>query len=114
MILLDTHALVWSTTSPVQLSTAARRAILAARAGDGVALAAVSLHELAIVVIRSGLRGPADPVEQTLLRLTEGVAILPLTPAIAALAVQFSRDALPGDPGDRLMSRRRWRMVWSW
>lgn len=49
MILLHTHALVWAVAEPKRLSRAASVAIGKARREDGVAIAAITLWELAAV-----------------------------------------------------------------
>ncbi len=48
MILLDTHTLVWAVADRKRLSKAATAAILKAQNEDGLALAAISLWELAV------------------------------------------------------------------
>jgi PIN domain nuclease of toxin-antitoxin system len=47
MILLDTHVLLWMSVDPKKLSKKARAAILDSRANDGIAVAAITLWELA-------------------------------------------------------------------
>ena len=47
MILLDTHAIVWLVIAPERLSRAAASAIRRAQASDGIAIADVTLFELA-------------------------------------------------------------------
>ena len=47
MILLDTHVLVLLSLEPNKLSKKARQAIRAERAGSGIAIAAITLWELA-------------------------------------------------------------------
>ncbi len=101
MILLDTHALVWAVAEPRRLSRAAVTAIRKARSRDGVAIAAISLWELAALVARGRIQAYGT-IESSVGLLIEGVAILPLTPEIAALATQFPED-YPQDPADRLI-----------
>ena len=99
MILLDTHVLIWAVAEPKKLSRAATAAIVKARADDGVAVAAVSLWEIAILVARRRIQVYGS-VEASVRMLTEGVAILPLTADIAALATQFPEE-YSRDPADR-------------
>lgn len=99
MILLDTHVLIWAVAEPKKLSRAATAAIMKARADDGVAIAAVSLWEIAILVARRRIQAYGS-VEASVRMLTQGVAILPLTPDIAALATQFPEE-YSRDPADR-------------
>ncbi|MGD0228301.1 MAG: PIN domain-containing protein, partial [Terriglobia bacterium] len=47
MILLDTHVLIWMASDPKQLSKKARDAIRDARQKTGVAVATITLWELA-------------------------------------------------------------------
>ena len=47
MILLDTHVLLWMASDPKRLSSKAREAIRNARQNTGVAVATVTLWELA-------------------------------------------------------------------
>ena len=103
MILLDTHVLLWSQVAPEQLSARARQVIAEARRGrGGVAIAAISLWELAWLFARGRLE-PAGPVEQALAALAAPVTVLPLTVRIAVLAAAFPLS-IPGDPMDRLIA----------
>ncbi len=101
MILLDTHALVWAVAESKRLSRAAAAAIRKARAGDGLAIAAISLWELAALVARGRIQAYGT-VEASVRLLVEGVTVKPLTAEIAALATQFPDD-YPRDPADRLI-----------
>jgi PIN domain nuclease of toxin-antitoxin system len=47
VIILDTHALVWAVAESKKLSRSAQQAIRKSRLHDGVAVAAVTLWELA-------------------------------------------------------------------
>lgn len=101
MILLDTHVLVWAIAEPKRLSRAAAAAIRRARKAGGVAIAAISLWELANLVARGRVQS-FGPLEASVRMLIEGVTIKPLTPEIAALSAQFADD-YPQDPADRLI-----------
>ncbi len=101
MILLDTHALVWAVAESKRLSRAAAAAIRKARAQDGLAIAAISLWELAALVARGRIQAYGT-VEASVRLLVEGVTVKPLTAEIAALATQFPDD-YPRDPADRLI-----------
>jgi PIN domain nuclease of toxin-antitoxin system len=102
MILLDTHALVWAVAESKRLSRAASHAILQAQKEDGLAIAAITLWELAMLVSRGRIQSYGT-VEASVELLIEGVVIKPLTPKIAALAVQLTEE-FPLDPADRLIS----------
>jgi PIN domain nuclease of toxin-antitoxin system len=104
VILLDTHVLVWAAAEPKRLSAAATRAIRGARSSGGMAIASVSLWELALLFARGRLRLQGT-IEGSVRQVVEstGVAVLELTPTIAALAVQLP-DGFPRDPADRLIA----------
>lgn len=104
MILLDTHVLVWLVSEPSQLSLTAASAIRRARTNGGIAIAAISLWELALLFSRRRLRSPGT-VEASVRWIVEGAgAILkPITWEIAVLATQLPED-FPQDPADRLIA----------
>jgi PIN domain nuclease of toxin-antitoxin system len=101
VILLDTHVLVWAVAESKRLSRAATTAIRKARAEDGVAVAAITLWELAALVARGRIQAYGT-VEASVRLLVEGVTVKPLTAEIAALATQFP-DNYSRDPADRLI-----------
>jgi len=101
VILLDTHVLVWTVAESKRLSRAATTAIRKARGEDGVAIAAITLWELAALVARGRIQAYGT-VEASVRLLVEGVTVKPLTAEIAALATQFP-DNYPRDPADRLI-----------
>ena len=87
MIVLDSHVLLWLRVMPERLSAPARRAIEEAREG-GLAIAAISLYELARLLVR-GAAVPAGTPEQGLANLTGPVTVLPITAAIALIAATW-------------------------
>ena len=101
MILLDTHTLVWLVAEPKRLSAPAKNAISGSR--DGLAIASITLWELAVLFQRGHLLGHGT-VEASVRLVAEsaGVSVKPITPEIAALAAQFPDD-YPRDPADRLI-----------
>ena len=101
MILLDTHVLVWAAAEPKRLSATALAAIRKARREDGVAIAAITLWELASLIARGRIQAYGT-VDATLRLFIEGLTIKPLTPEIAVLATHFPDD-YPRDPADRLI-----------
>jgi PIN domain nuclease of toxin-antitoxin system len=102
MILLDTHVLIWMASDPKRLSKKARAAIRDARQKTGVAVATITLWELAWLA-ENGRIQVAGSVE-SFARETAARGILqPITPEIAALAVQLPAD-FPKDPADRLIA----------
>lgn len=102
MILLDTHVLVWAVADRKRLSRAATAAIVRAQSEDGLALASISLWELAMLVARGRIQAYGT-VDASVRLLVEGVVIKPISPEIAALAAQFGHD-FPQDPADRLIA----------
>jgi PIN domain nuclease of toxin-antitoxin system len=101
VILLDTHVLVWAVADPKRLSRRAAVAIRRARGEDGLAIAAITLWEVAALIAKGRIQAYGT-VEASVHLLIEGVIVRPLTAEIAALAVQFPDD-YPRDPADRLI-----------
>jgi PIN domain nuclease of toxin-antitoxin system len=101
LIVLDTHVLLWAIADSKRLSRTADAAIRRSRQGDGLAISAITLWELASLVARGRIRGYGT-IESSLNRLVEGVTVKPITPEIATLATQFPDD-YPHDPADRLI-----------
>ena len=101
MILLDTHVVFWASGQSQMLSKDAASAIRRARRGGGVAVAAISIWELALLFSRGRIHG-SGTTEAAIREVLEGVTVLSITPEIAALATQFPDD-YPHDPVDRLI-----------
>lgn len=93
MILLDTHTLVWLELEPTRLSEAATSAIRRARKDEGIAVAAITLWELAMLLSRGRVKAQGT-VEASVRMFIEhaGVEIKPITPQVAALAGEFPND----------------------
>jgi PIN domain nuclease of toxin-antitoxin system len=104
VILLDTHVLVWLMLEPGRLSRPAVSAIRRARRSGGLAIAAMTLWEVAMMFSRGQIT-PRGGVEESLRKLVEEatVEIKPITPEVAALAWQFPDD-FSRDPADRLIA----------
>ena len=102
MIVLDTHVLYWLQVEPAKVSRRAAKAIAEAEKSGGVAIAAITLLELAHMIERGRLI-PHGTVEATIRLLTGGVVIKPLTAEIASLSIQFPAD-FPRDPMDRVIA----------
>jgi PIN domain nuclease of toxin-antitoxin system len=101
MILLDTHVLVWLSLEPSKLSKKAVAAILEARAGDGIAIASISVWELAWLA-QNGRIDTSESVNDFVRQCVSKVLIRSITTKIAAVAVGFP-DSYPRDPQDRLI-----------
>ncbi len=102
MIFLDTHALLWMASDPKRLSKKARAAIREAREKTGVAIAAITLWELAWLA-ENGRIQVTGSVESFVRETASRVMVEPITPEIAAFAVQLP-SSFPKDPADRLIA----------
>jgi PIN domain nuclease of toxin-antitoxin system len=101
VILLDTHVLIWAVGDASRLSRAATSEIRRARHKGGLAVSAITLWELALLVNHGRIQ-ISGTLESSIRQLLENVTVRPITPEIAALAVQFPDD-YPRDPADRLI-----------
>jgi PIN domain nuclease of toxin-antitoxin system len=104
VILLDTHVLLWLAAEPARLSRSAAAAIRRALRSGGIAIASISLWEIAALFARGRLRarGTTEASLEAILKAT-GVSLREITPTIAALATQFPDD-FSADPADRLIA----------
>jgi PIN domain nuclease of toxin-antitoxin system len=102
VIILDTYVLVWMASDPKRLSKKATDAIREARQKSGVAIAAITLWELAWLA-ENGRLTVAGSVESFVRETAARVIHQPITPEIAALAVQLP-EGFPKDPADRLIA----------
>jgi PIN domain nuclease of toxin-antitoxin system len=104
VILLDTHALVWLVAEPTRLSRPATDAIRRARSAGGLAVASISLWEIAILLARGHVRGHGT-IDASIQQVVDAarVSVREITPVIAALSTQFPDD-FPRDPADRLIA----------
>jgi PIN domain nuclease of toxin-antitoxin system len=103
VILLDTHVVVWAAMERKRLSRAAESALLRARRGGGLAIASISLWEIASLFARGRIEtyGTIEASVRQVLE-TVGVIVKPITQEIAVLAAQFP-ESYPRDPADRLI-----------
>jgi PIN domain nuclease of toxin-antitoxin system len=104
VILLDTHTWFWLGARPERLSAAARAAIARALKSGGLAIASVSLLEMAWLMAhhRLGFRGTPETALTGLVDET-GVVVKEITPAVALLVLEFA-DEFPRDPIDRIIA----------
>jgi PIN domain nuclease of toxin-antitoxin system len=102
VILLDTHALLWMASDPKRLSKRAHEAIRQARQHTGIAVATITLWELAWLA-QHGRIMVMGSVESFVRETAARVILRPATPEIAALAVGLP-DPFPKDPADRLIA----------
>jgi PIN domain nuclease of toxin-antitoxin system len=104
VILLDTQAAAWLTTRPQRLSRPAADAIRRHGGQNGLAIASVTLMELAHMLASGEIRSTGTPrewlhgfVAKTVLSIRE------LTVDIAVVAAHLPPD-FPGDPFDRVIA----------
>lgn len=102
MILLDTHVLYWMATDSKRLSRRAVAAIRRARQNTGVAVATITMWELAWLA-QNGRIVVTGGVEVFIRETVARVILRAVTPEIAALAASFPQ-AFPRDPADRLIA----------
>ena len=101
MILVDTHAMIWLTQEPDQLSKAAHLALLEGRQEGGVAIADITLREIAMLVARGRVK-VSTPLD-VYLRFVESLfQVLPIDGRTAVQAMRFG-SSFPKDPADRLI-----------
>lgn len=101
MILLDTHIVIWLAFEPVKLSKRAKEAIRAARLQGGLAIAAITLVELAWLAEKGRVETTLS-VESFVRLCASKMTVLPITPEIAARAVSLP-GSYPKNPQDRLI-----------
>lgn len=100
-LVLDTHAWIWLVTGSASLSLAARDAVADA---DVMFVPAICLWELGMLVDKGRVQVPHGLRAFFDASLIPGrMEVAPITPSIAARTVEF-RNALHGDPADRLIA----------
>jgi PIN domain nuclease of toxin-antitoxin system len=102
VILLDTHVILWLSGEPEKMSKRALEAIENARAGDGIALSAISFYEIARLVTRNRVELDS-PLESYLRELETRFQVRHISVPISLIAAQFLED-FPGDPADRIIA----------
>lgn len=103
MILLDTHVLVWMVSDSSRLSRPAFRELRKAERNGEMAIASITLWELALLYQRGRLRtsGSVESAIRTILEKSR-IAVIEISPEIVALSTTFP-DTYPKDPADRLI-----------
>jgi PIN domain nuclease of toxin-antitoxin system len=108
--MLDTHVIHWWSAEPDRISRAATKALNEA---DELAVAAISLFELAWLANRERIIVTV-PIRSWLEQLAREVRTVGITPAIADTAVSLP-SSFPGDPADRLIYataiEHGWRLI---
>jgi PIN domain nuclease of toxin-antitoxin system len=103
-LLLDTHVFLWVCLEPSRLSKVAASAIRRAARRGGMAIASISLWEIAMLSARGRVLPNASIsawLSQAL--ATAGVGVAELTPPIAEQSTAFGAD-FPTDPADRIIA----------
>ncbi len=85
VILLDTHVLIWLASEPGKLSKKASEAIRNASEGEGIAISAITLRELAWLATYGHLE-IAGTVEAFVEKISSRTAIRPTTARVAVPA----------------------------
>lgn len=103
MILLDTHVLVWMVSDSSRLSRSAARELRKADRNGELAIASITLWELALLYQGGRLR-TSGSIESAIRMIIEKsrVQIIEISPEIAALTTTFP-ESYPKDPADRLI-----------
>jgi PIN domain nuclease of toxin-antitoxin system len=102
VILVDTHIVLWLALEPKQLSPDALKLLAESRQkSDGVAIADVTLWEIAMAVSR-GKVVLETPLSAFLRSIEETYRIFPMTGEIAERGMKFS-EMYPRDLADRMI-----------
>ncbi len=101
MVVLDTHAWIWLSSDPSKLSRTAAAAIDAA---GTIGVPSISCWEVSMLAAAGRIELDQPVTEWVRLALAQpGILALPLTPPVAVAAGLLDRDAMPGDPADRMI-----------
>lgn len=101
MIVLDTHAWIWSVSKPSNLSRAAKNHI---KNETRIGVSAISCLEVAMLVAKGRItldRGTREWLESAL--AMPKFELLALTPEVAVAATSLGKE-FPGDPADRIIA----------
>ena len=103
ILLLDTHALVWSVEDNPRLGVQAKRAINEAAREHRVAVSAISPWEIALLVSKGRLKLAADVMDWLCDALRKpGISLVPLEPEIAVASTRLPFE-MHADPADRIL-----------
>ena len=101
MIVVDTHAVIWMTCEQDKLSTTARSVLAEGRLEGRLAIADITLREIAVQVLR-GRVAVSTPLEEYLHFIESLFRVLPITGQIAERSTRFGAS-FPRDSADRLI-----------
>lgn len=103
MILLDTHVLVWWASDKKKLSREAAKSITDAQKHSSLAVSAISIWELAILLMKGKLVVTIPPEEWLRqIEAIDGLQIISVDAAIAKNSV-FLPGVLHQDPADHII-----------
>jgi PIN domain nuclease of toxin-antitoxin system len=101
MILLDTHVLIWMSSDPARLSSKARQRLMEARRDSGLAIASITLWELAWLAENRRILYSGS-VESFVREAISRVAVKSMSPEVVAVAAHLPEN-YSRDPSDRLI-----------
>jgi len=101
VILLDTHVLIWMSSDPARLSSKARQRLMEARRDSGLAIASITLWELAWLAENRRILYSGS-VESFVRETISRVAVKSMSPEVVAVAAHLPEN-YPRDPSDRLI-----------
>ena len=101
MIVVDTHAVIWMSQEQELLSEAASAALIEARQDGGLAIADITLREIALLITR-GRVTVSTPLTAYLSFIESLFKVLPIDGRTAEQSMRFG-PAYPKDPADRLI-----------
>ena len=101
MVVIDTHALIWLTQERERLSPAAARALVLGQSQGELAIADITLREIAFLVAR-GRVILSEPLDVYLLFVQRRFRVTPITAEIAERSIHFGAG-YPKDPADMLI-----------
>lgn len=103
LLLLDTHALVWSVENSPRLGSVAKAMINEAAREDRIAVSAISPWEIALLVSKNRLSLRDDVMEWVRSALMRpGLRLVPLEPEIAVASTRLPFE-MHGDQADRIL-----------
>jgi PIN domain nuclease of toxin-antitoxin system len=103
ILLLDTHALVWSVEDNPRLGVQAKQAINRAAREERVAVSAITPWEIALLVSKGRLKLTADVMDWFRDALGQpGISLVPLEPEIAVACTRLPWE-MHADPADRIL-----------
>ena len=101
MIVVDTHAVIWLTQDQELLSVAASAAMIKGRREGRLAIADITLREIAMQ-IRRGRLSVSSPLDVYLHFIESLFNVLPVDGRIAERSARFG-STYPNDPADQLI-----------